>query len=171
MKPLFIIISAAVAGLAVATGFALYAQQSQTAPASGTASAPATTATQGRGPATAPPIRERPVAPPTAKSGTLTGRMLDAGGRGVAGAIIIYSSREPGGIGELPVPQVTTAPDGTFSIPQFPAGPRRATLTIMQVGKVIGTVQLDTNISPGAIYRLNEDIRLGGVIAVPVDAK
>lgn len=168
MKPL-LIISAIVAGLGIATGFALYAQQSQTAPSTATSSAPATAAS--RGATTVPPIRERPVAPPTAKSGTLTGRMLDAGGRGVAGAIIIFSSRDPGAIGELPVPQVTTAPDGTFSIPQFPAGPRRATLTIMQVGKVIGTVQLDTNISPGTIYRLNEDIRLGGVIAVPVDAK
>ncbi len=140
-------------------------------PASQASSQPATT-TQGRGTAGDSMIRNTipiPPAPPAALgAGSLSGRLLDTSGKPVAGAIVTYSSRQPPAPGQAGVPVATSAPDGTFTLGQFPSGPRHCTLTITQTGNVIGTIELDTNVVPGQNTRLDGDIRLSGPTAVPV---
>jgi len=151
-----------------AAGFTV-AIRAQTAPATSSQPATTTSATTATTQATRPttttvPIRERPAPPQAARTGSVTGRILDATGKPVSGAIIIFSSRTP----TSDVPRATTLPDGTFTLANFPAGPTRCTLTIMSGGQVVGTVDMTINATPGAVTRLDGDIRVNGAVAVPV---
>lgn len=70
------------------------------------------------------PRNDRPPPPPTATTGTIRGRIVDADGAPVANARIALPAE-----GEAPAREVTTLADGTFSIPDVPAGERRLAVT------------------------------------------
>jgi hypothetical protein len=170
MKRLGILISGMVLAAVVAAAAQTGPQTaSQPASQAATQTAPATQtmpATQGRD-----VIRDTipiPPAPVAASAGSLSGRLLDASGRPVAGAIVTFSSREPPAPGQAPVPPATSAPDGTFTLKPFPAGQRRCTLTVTQTGVVIGSVDMTASVVAGQNTRLDQDIRLNGPTAVPI---
>ncbi|HVT82099.1 MAG TPA: hypothetical protein VHM90_15760 [Phycisphaerae bacterium] len=177
MRPIHLVY-AATAFLAAGLGATLESQttssQPQSAPSTtSTRPVPATSTSPAAPTATrsatlpAPRGRSAPAPLPQSQTAAITGKITDASGKGLANAIVTFSSRTappaPGGN-----PSTITAPDGTFTLQNFPAGPAHSTLTVMSGGQVVGTIELDTNMTAGTTTRLDQDIRVNGPTAVPI---